>query len=173
MPFKKTIYFFMVYCAALVVSYLILMRCESYLFGLSIFFVSTILSAMIPAGMFYFFKKYSFIKSSFENFLVAVIGFFVLFTFSVFGPVFIDRSISYHLVFYAVENGAIQENVFQKQFADSVFQKRILDAQMAKFLEKTPEGTYVPTKKAFIFSGIMKLIGKLSGTMDNYDKTKV
>lgn len=149
------------------------MRCESYLFGLSIFFVSTVLSALIPIGMVYFVKKYSFIKSSFENFLVAVIGFFVLFTFSVFGPVFIDRSISYHLVFYAVENGAIQEDVFQKQFADSVFQKRIHDAQMAKFLEKTPEGTYVPTKKAFIFSGIMKLIGKLSGSMDNYDKTKV
>lgn len=173
MSFKKTLYFFIIYFCFLVVSYLALMKCESYLFGFSIFFVSSVLSVLIPIGTSFFVKKYSFIKSSFENFLVAVIGFFILFTFSVFGPVFIDRSISYHLVFYAVENGKIQEEVFQKQFADSVFQKRIHDAQMAQFLEKTPEGDYVPTRKAFIFSKIMKLIGNLSGSMDNYDKTNV
>lgn len=94
----------------------------------------------------------------------------IILIFSVFGPTFIDRSISYHLAFIAVEQGSVSKQDLESSgYVQMVFDKRYEDAMASGFITFTDEvGVYVPTMKAKIMYEIMRPIGILTGSMDEY-----
>ncbi|MDE6887363.1 MAG: hypothetical protein K2P45_01750, partial [Eubacterium sp.] len=67
----------------------------------------------------------------FDHFTVAVIGmvyFMGIILLAVFGPTFIDRSISYHIAFYAADTGEVDVEDIRDKFSAEIFDKRIHDA---------------------------------------------
>lgn len=92
----------------------------------------------------------------------------IIILFAVFGPVFIDRSISYHIVFYATEHGTIRIDQMEQAFSHAIFSKRIDDAQAAGFITPNADGSFAPTMKAKLFTAIMVPLGKISHSLENY-----
>lgn len=97
----------------------------------------------------------------------------IIIVFAIFGPVFIDRSISYHLVFYATEHGFVEIDQLEQTFSHATFNKRIEEAQAAGFIVPDDDGRFIPTPKAKLFSAIMKLLGELSHSLENYQEMTV
>ncbi len=98
----------------------------------------------------------------------------MLVIFSIFGPVFIDRSISYHLAFIAVEQGEINKyKLDQTGYTEAVFNKRYADAKATGFIERTShDGVYIPTFKAKLIYSIMMPLGKITGTLREYESLR-
>ena len=96
----------------------------------------------------------------------------VCLVFSVVSHVFIDRSITYHIVFYASQNKSIDFKEFQAKTATFMYQKREKDAVSAGFIIKNPDGTYSPTLKANIFTTLMLFYGNLTNSLGDYNLLK-
>ncbi|HIF35520.1 MAG TPA: hypothetical protein EYQ71_02460 [Candidatus Thioglobus sp.] len=96
----------------------------------------------------------------------------VCLVFSVFSHVFIDRSISYHIAFYASQNKSINFKEFQAKTATFMYQKREKDAVSAGFIIKNPDGSYSPTLKATIFTTLMVFYGNLTNSLGDYNLLK-
>lgn len=92
--------------------------------------------------------------------------------FAVFGPVFIDRSISYHIAFYAAEEGTVNIDDIKDEFSNEIFRKRIDDAQVAGVIKLQDDGTFKPTIKAKIIKGILYPIGEITNSLDTYKLMK-
>ena len=93
----------------------------------------------------------------------------IIFCANIFGPVFIDRSISYHLVFYAVKHGKLDPKDFERRLSGYVFSKRVEDALFAGLLESR-DGEVHPTDKAERFEWIFQTLGEMTGSLDNYQE---
>lgn len=127
-----------------------------------------IIVSIILCVIFYKYKIY-------ETFTIILIGinyFFIIFIFSVFGPVFIDRSISYHIAFYAVEKENIEIKKIEKSFGKDIFDKRISDAIRTGFIVENKQNKYHPSKKAKIMYNIMYPIGKMTNSLTTYENMK-
>lgn len=114
-------------------------------------------------------------KDFFDKFTIFVIGlvyYLGLIIFAVFGPTFIDRSISYHLAFYAAEEGEVYIENIEQVFSRDIFEKRMHDAVETGFLEQNQDGSMSPTFKSKIMYDILKPIGEWTGTLDTYYKMK-
>lgn len=98
--------------------------------------------------------------------LVYLMGIIIL---TVFGPTFIDRSISYHIAFYAADEQRVDINEIKQEFSEEIFNKRIHDAIETGFIEEGIDGYYMPTLKAKVMTAILKPIGKLTGSLDTYE----
>lgn len=92
--------------------------------------------------------------------------------FAIFGPVFIDRSVSYHIAFLAVEEKSINPNKDFRNFSDVILQKRIKDAQTAGIILKKADGIYVPTRKAYFLYNLLVPIGTATDTLEEYKKIR-
>jgi hypothetical protein len=108
----------------------------------------------------------------FATFMIAICCGLTILVFNVFGPVFIDRSISYHLAFYAAENGSVDEATFIDHFSCGVFEKRMHDAQLAGFINRRADGRYEPTHKALIFTKVMLTMGWFTNSLEEYKSMK-
>lgn len=90
---------------------------------------------------------------------------------AVFGPTFIDRSISYHIAFYASDMGEVNIRDIEDEFSSAIFDKRIHDAVETGFI--TQEGDiFRPTAKAKIMTAILKPIGEITGSLETYNQMK-
>lgn len=97
----------------------------------------------------------------------------VIFVAGVFGPVFIDRSISYHMAFFAAEHGELAKSPMERYYAREIFEKRFREAQTARFLDAGQgEDMYFPTTTARIFTAVMRPIGELTGSLGEYEAMK-
>lgn len=109
---------------------------------------------------------------SFDNrfciFLTVLVYLFGLILLSVFGPTFIDRSISYHIAFYAVDEGEIDIGEMEEVFSKEIFEKRIHDAIVSRFIVETGDGKYAPTWKAQLMTAVLKPLGELTGSLGTY-----
>lgn len=101
--------------------------------------------------------------------LVYLMGLIVLTT---YGPTFIDRSISYHIAFYATDEEKIDIDEMRESFSKDIFDKRIHDAVETGFIEEGTDGYYTPTWKAKVMTGILKPIGKITGSLQTYEELK-
>lgn len=128
-------------------------------------YLALLLAAVTGGLIFIFFRK------AFDRFTIVLMSLccaLIIILFAIFGPVFIDRSISYHIVFYATEHGNIKADQLENTFSRATFDKRIKEAQAAGFIVPDDNGRFIPTPKAKLFSAIMKSLGKLSHTLENY-----
>ena len=95
-----------------------------------------------------------------------------LILFAVFGPVFIDRSISYHIAFIAAQEEHIYPHALEEKWKTMMMDKRMEDALSAGMLQKSPNGLYRGTGKAKRFTAFMMLLGKATRSLDTYEKMK-
>lgn len=115
-------------------------------------------------------------KKIFDKFTCFVIGVtycLTILVFSVFGPTFIDRSISYHIAFLATEEKQIKIEDIEKEFSDEIFEKRIHDAVVTGFIVENENGSFEPTWKSKIITKILKPIGFITGSLNEYEKLKI
>lgn len=89
-----------------------------------------------------------------------------------YGPTFIDRSISYHIAFYAADEQKVDVNEIRQEFSEEIFNKRIHDAVETGFIEASVDGFYVPTWKAKLMTSVLKPIGRVTGSLDTYEELK-
>lgn len=101
--------------------------------------------------------------------LVYLMGLIVLTT---YGPTFIDRSISYHIAFYAADEEKIDIDEMRESFSEDIFDKRIHDAVETGFIVEGSDGYYTPTWKSKVMTGILKPIGKITGSLQTYEELR-
>lgn len=104
--------------------------------------------------------------------MVCLVYFMGLIVLTTYGPTFIDRSISYHIAFYAVDEQKVDIDEMREKFSEEIFDKRIHDAVETGFIEEGTDGYYMPTWKAKVMTGILKPIGKLTGSLHTYEELR-
>ncbi len=139
--------------------------CNPIIFLASI--IIGIILSLILCVIYYKYKVFEF----FTIFIIGINYFFIIFIFSVFGPVFIDRSISYHIAFYAVEKENIEIKKIETSFGKDIFDKRMNDAIRTGFIVENKD-IYSPSTKAKIMYYIMYPIGKITNSLDTYNDMK-
>lgn len=174
LPNKKRIIWFILGGLVCIVLYLLGVGIYTRISSDPIIFIASLFLAVgIPIAECFVLK---FLKRDlFDGFTLGVIclvyamGILVL---SVFGPTFIDRSISYHIAFYAAEEGAVQISDIEEAYSKEIFDKRIHDAVVAGFVTQNEDGSLSPTLKAKVFYAVMAPIGKITNSMDSYYSLK-
>lgn len=134
-----------------------------------IFFASLVIAIVVVVAICLLIKRIT--ERLFDKFTIFVIGIVYclgLIILSVFGPTFIDRSISYHIAFYAAEENVVYIEDIEKEFSTDIFNKRIHDAITTGFLVRNQNGSLSPTLKAKILYHIMKPLGELTNSLDTY-----
>lgn len=134
-------------------------------------FMAAVISALAGVLLWALGKK----RALFDGFavtLMSMVYFLGLVLFITFGPVFIDRSISYHLAFYATENEKIFVDDIRDEFSKEIFEKRIHDAIATGFLKANEDGSCSPSGKAKIMTVLLLPLGKLTGTLKTYETMK-
>ena len=140
-----------------------------------IFFASLLISLLlsVAAGiLLFFFGKRHGTFDAFTAGLSATVYFLGLVILAVFGPVFIDRSISYHIAFYATEQERIAIDDMRDEFSYQIFEKRIHDAIATGFIVENEDGTYSPSAKAKIMTAILLPLGKATNSLGTYETMK-
>lgn len=118
---------------------------------------------------------HKFLKGKWDSFTTTIVGlvyFLGILIIAIFGPVFIDRSISYHILFYAVEEENIDVGEMREVFSEDIFDKRMHDAITTGFVTENEDGTLSPTGKAKFIYYILKPIGYLTDSFDTYENMK-
>lgn len=157
-----------------VVVYLILLSLYTRISSDPIIFFASVLIAMVSTVIICF-ALYKLLKGRWDAFTTSVVGltyFLGITIIAVFGPTFIDRSISYHIAFYAVEEERIDVDEMRDVFSEEIFDKRIHDALSTGFVTKNEDGSLSPTTKARLMYDILKPIGILTDSFDTYDNLK-
>ena len=108
----------------------------------------------------------------FESFLIYICCVLLLFVFTVFGPTFVDRSVSYHMVFLASETGKLDMNIMEEIYSQDMLQKRVEDELKSGMICPVGEQVYAPTWKAKIATRLLKPVGYLTNTLDTYEEFK-
>lgn len=154
--------------------YLMLVRMLTSLFPQKILFFGACLISIITSLLTIILCQL-FSKNSYDTFnavLLYLVSALLLIVFTIMGPAFIDRSISYHIVFYATEKNNIKIEEMEDVFAHEIFEKRINDELKAGMIESLPNGTYCATTKAKVISFVLLLLGKVTGTLGTYNDMK-
>lgn len=136
------------------------------------FVYGSILSFIIPLVASLGLTMSRYWKNKVQIILAILVCQLTIFCTNIFGPVFLDRSISYHLVFYAVKNGKLVPEDFERRFSGYVFSKRVEDAVSVGLLKSGRGGgageEFHPTDKAKRFDCIFQALGRITGSLDNY-----
>lgn len=138
-----------------------------------IFFASIVIAAVITVII--CLLLYKFLKGKWDAFTTTIVGFVYflgIIIIAVFGPTFIDRSISYHIAFYAVEEQHMDVDEMREVFSEEIFDKRIHDAVTTGFVTENEDGTLSPTGKSKLVYYILKPIGILTDSFDTYENMK-
>lgn len=134
-----------------------------------IFFASLIIAIIIVIIVCMLMRKVT--KQLFDAFTIFVMGIVYcmgIVILAVFGPTFIDRSISYHIAFYATEEDIVYVEDIEEAFSKDIFDKRMHDAVATGFLTLNKDGSMSPTFKAKAMYYILEPLGKLTGSIDTY-----
>jgi hypothetical protein len=91
-----------------------------------------------------------------------------LFIFTIFGPVFLDRSISYHMVMASYDKNGITAIEVARNH-DDIMQKRLVELTNLGLL-KLEGDLYYPTAAGIFFTKTNKIIENISGIKEEYNK---
>lgn len=108
-------------------------------------------------------------KNFFENFLVLMTFSMFNILFVYFGPVTLDRSLSSFIYIYSAENGKITKNIYDENYFNKYILRRFEDGEKIGYLKCDNNYCY-PTIKTKITYFILFPLGKISGTLKNYDE---
>lgn len=109
---------------------------------------------------------------SFTLSMICLVYFMGLIVLTTYGPTFIDRSISYHIAFYAADEEKIDIDEMREEFSEAIFDKRIHDAVETGFIVEGTDGYYTPTWKSKVMTAILKPIGKMTGSLHTYEELR-
>jgi hypothetical protein len=171
--FKQLAYLLLIELIFLILYFAALYGFTTIVKSVLLFPVSVIIISVEFFLIWYIINKY--FKPIFDNFTTFLISLCCAVTvllFAVFGPVFIDRSISYQLVFYAVEEGQVNYRDFVKKSAAHVYSKRLSDAIASGFVEEVSPHVIRPTPKAHNFYSLMMTVGNLTNSLQDYQTLK-
>ena len=136
---------------------------NQYLFDLTAFINSVITIFLVTILLFLLMKALPYRKV--KLLIIFTIAQFLL-IYSIFGPIFVDRSVSYHIVEISEDaNGISFQEI--KRSSDRMIKKR-LDEMVNLGLIKEIDGKYFPTKKGKVFNFLVKKIEQLSGYDNEY-----
>lgn len=107
-------------------------------------------------------------KDAFEGFLVFWVILLCSLLVMYIGPFTINRSLSTFIYFYAVENGEINKNNYDKTYLDEFIKRRYDDGEKFGFLDCNND-ICRPNIKTRIFYYILSPLGKIT-TSDKYYK---
>ena len=169
---KKQYIFFIIGGLLSVILYIICISIYIRLANIPIIFFASIIISIIVSLLTTFIINIKKIYEKFTIVLVNIIYFLILIIISVFGPVFIERSISYHIAFLAAENTYISREDVENEFVKEIFDKRMYDATIAGFLTKEENGTYKSTMKSKIFYSVLYPLGEITGSLETYKRLK-
>lgn len=154
--------------------YIVLIGVYARLSDAPMFFpASCVLAIALPLFDFLFLKKI--IKENFDGFMIFLMSFCVslsIIVFAVFAPTFFDRSISYHMAFYATEAGSLKKSEIETIYAKRIFEKRFSDAERSGFITSDDGENFYPTTKAKIFTAISLCLGKATNSLQEYEDMK-
>lgn len=167
---NKYLCFFIILVVSIII-YIIFLNVISLIYPNNIIFIYSCIFILCYSILFsfavYFYSKDLFLTLS----LSGNIG-LLLFIFATFGPVFIDRSISYHIAFIASEEGEISLTQLEKAWSKDIIQKRLFEGCQSGMLQYDRNDIYLPTTKSKIYTKIMLFIGKITQSIQNYQFLK-
>ena len=152
--------------------YLILIGIYTRISADPIIFFASLLIAVLVITIVGFILWHSKLFDKFTLSMISLVYFMGIIILTVFGPTFIDRSISYHIAFYAVDEQRVNIDEIRQEFSEEIFDKRIHDAIETGFIEENEDGYYTPTLKAKIMTAILKPIGELTGSIGTYESLR-
>jgi hypothetical protein len=134
------------------------------------FFLASMLILSVESiiSMFIFLKKYKNIFNFYEVTITVLFVYFSMIFFAVFGPVFIDRSLSYYIIMAASERGSINIETTETLTSKFIYKKRIDDAVNSGLLTKKSNTEYIPTKKSIVLERILFFIGYCTNSLNDY-----
>lgn len=136
---------------------------NKYLFNLTAFINSVITIFLVTSLLFLLMNVLPYLKI--KLLIIFTIAQFLL-IYSIFGPIFVDRSVSYHIVEISEDaNGISFQEI--KRSSDRMIKKR-LEEMVNLGLVVEVDGRYFPTKKGKVFNFFVKRIEKLSGYENEY-----
>jgi len=104
----------------------------------------------------------------FEKIITIGLALSLTFNFAIFGPIFIDRSISYHLVMLAADNNKVEQKKIKEVMYEQMFQKRLSELSNANLIQLNEDGSISPTPKGVIMTNALIWLGLITGTLDEY-----
>lgn len=108
--------------------------------------------------------------NTYEKIMISFFSMSLIFIAGVFGPVFIDRSISYQIVMAAAENKSITLDTLLTT-ARPMYQKRLTELETLGLLSSSTEKTE-PTAKGRFVAKSWLIIGRLTKTRNEYKNFK-
>ena len=94
------------------------------------------------------------------------------FIFSIFGPVFIDRSLSYHIIFLAEEEKNLNINQISNEAFQYIFIRRFEELDKAGMIKISSQGEINLTYKGLLISKSLLLIGASTNLLEGYNDFK-
>ena len=95
----------------------------------------------------------------------------IVFNFAIFGPIFIDRSVSYHLVMLVADNSKVQQKKIKEVMYGQMFQKRLFELTKANLIQLNEDGYLTPTSKGLVMNNALNWLGVITGTLGEYKQT--
>lgn len=174
MKLGKQIGYFILFALAALIAYLLLIGVYTKISSDPIIFIASIcLAVVISIIICLCLKRIK--KVTWDTFTILMVGivyFMEIIIVAIFGPTFIDRSISYHVAFYAVEKEKFYMEDIEDAFSKDIFEKRMHDALVTGFVVQNDDGSLSPTMKAKIMYYVLEPIGELTGSLDTYCNMK-
>lgn len=107
----------------------------------------------------------------FEKVMLIFLALSATFNFAIFGPIFIDRSISYHLVMLAAENKKVAIQKINDVVFEQMLQKRIEELSKAGLIAVDDQKNIIPTSKGTGMTKFLVWLGLTTGTLNEYSIT--
>lgn len=108
---------------------------------------------------------------AFEKIITIGLALSLTFNFAVFGPIFVDRSVSYHLVMLAAGNGSVDQEKIKEVIYKQMFQKRLTELSNANLIRLNEGGNITPTPKGLIMTNALLWLGSMTGTLNEFERT--
>lgn len=161
----------LVICFASIVIYCLLLNLYTrFLVGTvfqeSIAAIATI-ALILGIGAFFGMQKFR----VFEKIIIIGLALSTTFNFAIFGPIFIDRSVSYHLVMLAAENNQVEQKKITEVIYEQMFQKRLAELSNADLIQLNEDGYISPTSKGVVMTNALIWLGLITSTLGEYKQT--
>ncbi|MDR2007956.1 MAG: hypothetical protein LBQ34_03170 [Alphaproteobacteria bacterium] len=169
--FKKQLYGGILNVISGILIYLILTAILNRVFNIPIFLLSILLSLTIPIATLLIYYKITKLKvyDYFSYIMLYFCSTLSILFFAIFGPVFIDRSLSYHMIFYIEEQQTTNINDIYKLLSDqSSIDSRIKDAK----INVNDNNEINADIKTNIIYNLLFPIGKITNTLNHYKDIK-
>ena len=128
------------------------------------------LLAIASVGIFLIGSAYFGMKlfALYEKIAIIFLALSLTFNFAVFGPIFIDRSISYHMVMLVSENGKIKTKNLKEVVFTQMLDKRVSELTQANLIQLDEQGNIISTPRGNLMTKVLELLGYMTGTLGEF-----